>query len=105
VPDFVRRRRFRQAPSLFHWRYSNRLFKGIAWTGITLSTSILLGVFSAAPLGVAMLVWLILWLLYLSIVNVGQTCYSFGWEPMLLEAGWIVPRSIISTRRNQCPTP
>ena len=38
---------------------------------------------------------LLLWLLYHSIVNVGQQWYSFGWESQLLETGflaiWIVP--------------
>ncbi|MBV8927947.1 MAG: lipase maturation factor family protein, partial [Mycobacteriaceae bacterium] len=29
------------------------------------------------------------WLLYLSIVNVGQTWYSFGWESLLLETGFL----------------
>jgi hypothetical protein len=33
-------------------------------------------------------VWLALWVLYLSIVNVGQMFYGFGWESMLLEAGF-----------------
>ncbi len=39
-------------------------------------------------------IWLLLWALYLSIVNVGQTFYSFGWESLLLEAGFLagVPR-------------
>ncbi len=32
---------------------------------------------------------LTLWLLYHSIVNVGQTWYSFGWESQLLESGFI----------------
>jgi hypothetical protein len=36
-----------------------------------------------------MLVWLVLWVLYLSIVNVGQRFYSFGWESLLLEAGFL----------------
>jgi len=31
----------------------------------------------------------LLWLLYLSIVNVGQTFYSFGWESQLLETGFL----------------
>jgi hypothetical protein len=35
------------------------------------------------------LVWLLLWVLYLSIVNVGQTWYSFGWESLLLETGFL----------------
>ncbi|EUA16200.1 lipase maturation factor 1 domain protein [Mycobacterium xenopi 4042] len=37
----------------------------------------------------AMLMWLVLWVLYLSIVNVGQTWYSFGWESLLLETGFL----------------
>jgi hypothetical protein len=36
-----------------------------------------------------MLVWLVLWALYLSIVNVGQTFYGFGWESLLLEGGFL----------------
>ena len=43
-----------------------------------------------APLWVAMLMWLTLWVLYLSIVNVGQAWYSFGWESLLLETGFLV---------------
>jgi hypothetical protein len=35
------------------------------------------------------IVWAALWLLYLSFVNVGQTFYSFGWETLLLEAGFL----------------
>ena len=31
----------------------------------------------------------LLWLLYHSIVNIGQTWYSFGWESQLLESGFI----------------
>jgi hypothetical protein len=37
----------------------------------------------------AMLAWAVLWLLYLSIVNVGQTWYAFGWESLLLETGFL----------------
>jgi hypothetical protein len=35
-----------------------------------------------------MALWLVLWVLYLSIVNVGQQWYGFGWESLLLEAGF-----------------
>jgi Lipase maturation factor len=38
---------------------------------------------------VAVAVWLALWGLYLSVVNVGQTFYGFGWETLLLEAGFL----------------
>jgi hypothetical protein len=39
---------------------------------------------------VPLLVFLALWLLYMSIVNIGQTFYGFGWEMLLLEAGFTV---------------
>jgi lipase maturation factor 1 len=31
----------------------------------------------------------ILWILYHSIMNIGQTWYSFGWESQVLESGFI----------------
>lgn len=31
----------------------------------------------------------LLWILYMSIVNIGQTWYSFGWESQLLETGFL----------------
>jgi hypothetical protein len=34
--------------------------------------------------------WLALWFLYLSIVNVGQVFYAFGWESLLLEVGFLM---------------
>ncbi|MGH9466163.1 MAG: lipase maturation factor family protein, partial [Terriglobales bacterium] len=40
------------------------------------------------PLWVTLAMWLAMWALYLSIVNAGQTFYAFGWESMLLEAGF-----------------
>jgi hypothetical protein len=36
-----------------------------------------------------MLLWAVLWALYLSIVNVGQVWYGFGWESLLLETGFL----------------
>ncbi|MGY4644182.1 hypothetical protein ACVW07_002015 [Cellulomonas sp. URHB0016] len=36
-----------------------------------------------------MVAFLVLWGLYLSVVNVGQTFYGFGWESLLLEAGFL----------------
>ncbi|RMZ99295.1 Lipase maturation factor 1 [Brachionus plicatilis] len=35
------------------------------------------------------IILLIMWLLYHSIVNIGQTWYSFGWESQVLESGFI----------------
>lgn len=36
-----------------------------------------------------MVLWLVPWAMYLSIVNVGQTWYAFGWESLLLEVGFL----------------
>ena len=88
VPIFLKRSSFREAPSLFHWHYSDRLARGVATSGVILSVLALLGVSESGPLWVSMTVWLLLWALYLSIVNVGQRFYAFGWESMLLEAGF-----------------
>ncbi|MGH2371233.1 MAG: lipase maturation factor family protein, partial [Chloroflexota bacterium] len=89
VPEFTRAIPFRMSPSLFHWRYSDRILVAVAWTGIALSAITVAGVTESLPLPVAMLVWAVLWALYLSIVNVGQTFYAFGWETLLLEAGFL----------------
>ena len=89
IPEFVRRVPFRKSPSVFHWRYSDRLFAAVAVAGATLAAATVVGVTDWLPLPLALLVWILLWLLYLSIVNVGQRWYSFGWESLLLEAGFI----------------
>jgi hypothetical protein len=88
VPRFLELVPFREAPSLFHAHYSDRFFAAVAWLGIALSTLAVTGLSEAGPLWLSMLVWLTLWALYLSIVNVGQTFYEFGWESMLVEAGF-----------------
>jgi hypothetical protein len=87
VPEYVRRTRPRHTPSLFHWRYSDRLFATVSWSGAALALALVAGAGDAVPLPVSMLLWLVLWGLYLSIVNVGQTWYAFGWESLLLETG------------------
>jgi hypothetical protein len=60
----------------------------VAWIGIVLSLVALTGLSEQGPLWLSMLIWLLLWALYLSIVNVGQIFYGFGWESMLLEVGF-----------------
>jgi hypothetical protein len=90
IPRYLARQSFWRAPSLFHLRYSDRLFAGVSWLGAALSAGIVAGLADVAPLWAAMLMWLTLWALYLSIVNVGQTWYGFGWESLLLEAGFLM---------------
>ncbi|MEV6553953.1 lipase maturation factor family protein [Streptomyces sp. NPDC051597] len=89
VPRYVERVPFRRAPSVFHFRYSDRFFAAWAWAGVLVSAGLLAGVDGRVPLWGAMLLWLLPWALYLSIVNVGQTWYAFGWESLLLEVGFL----------------
>jgi hypothetical protein len=90
VPRYLAGRSFWRTPSLFHLRYSDRLFAGVSWLGAALSAAIVAGAAGAVPVWAAMLGWLALWVLYLSIVNVGQTWYGFGWESLLLETGFLM---------------
>ncbi|GGL65305.1 membrane protein [Streptomyces fumigatiscleroticus] len=89
VPRFVERVPFLRSPSLFHAHYSDRFFAACAWAGCAVSAALLAGADSLLPLWGAMLLWLVPWALYLSIVNVGQTWYAFGWESLLLEVGFV----------------
>ena len=89
VPHHLAYLPFRQAPSLFHLGYSDLRLRVVAGAGAVLSALLLIGVPQAAPLPVTMAAWLACWVLYLSIVNVGQTFYAFGWESLLLEAGFL----------------
>jgi Lipase maturation factor len=89
APRFLRLAPFRETPSLFHAHYSDRLLQVVAWTGMAVAALLLLGAPQAGPAWLPMLAWLALWALYLSIVNIGQTFYAFGWESLLLEAGFM----------------
>ncbi|MCB5180714.1 lipase maturation factor family protein [Streptomyces antimicrobicus] len=89
VPEYVRLVPFRRAPSLFQVRYCDGLFAGCAVLGAVGAAALAAGVGDLVPLGCAMALWALLWVLYLSIVNVGQTWYAFGWESLLLEVGFL----------------
>ena len=89
VPRFVERVPFRVMPSIFHLHYSDRVFAVFCWFGAALSAAVVAGALDVVPLWATMVSWLALWVLYLSIVNVGQRWYGFGWESLLLEAGFI----------------
>jgi lipase maturation factor len=80
---------FRRAPSLFHFGYSDRRLRVVSVVGAVVGVGLLIGVVQQLPLPLTMLAWFVLWVLYSSIVNVGGTFYSFGWETLLLEAGFL----------------
>jgi hypothetical protein len=89
APRLLAATTFWQSPSLFHLRYSDRLLAIVAWTGAVLAAAMVIGMPQAGPLPLTMLAWFALWALYQSIANVGGTFYSFGWESLLLEAGFL----------------
>ncbi|GAB3802392.1 lipase maturation factor family protein [Humibacter antri] len=88
APTFIRRMGDRLPPTLFRWRYSDRLLKWVTCVGALIAASLVAGLAQLAPSWAPMVAFLLIWLGYLSIVDVGQTFYSFGWESLLLEAGF-----------------
>jgi len=88
VPRFIEAVPFKRSPSIFYIHYSDRLMAMVASVGIALALTALLGASESGPPWLSMSVWLSLWVLHVSIVNVGQTFYGFGWESMLAEAGF-----------------
>jgi hypothetical protein len=72
---------FWRLPSLFWFTgASDAWLKGVCWTGAIVSLAVVFGVTNAGA-------QLFLWVLYLSIVHVGQIFYGYGWEMHLLETG------------------
>jgi hypothetical protein len=89
VPRFVSFVPFRASPSLFYAFPYDAAFRLAAWAGVALSVLAFTSLPSRAGSAPAAVVWVALWALYLSFVNVGQTFYGFGWETLLLEAGFL----------------
>jgi hypothetical protein len=69
-------------PTLFWFGISDNGLSIFAWIGFALSLVVLAGYANAIVLG-------ILWMMYLSIVHVGQIWYGYGWEIQLLETGFL----------------
>jgi len=89
VPFFLRNTSFWESPSLFVLHYSDGFAATLAWVGVACSALAVAGLSERFGTPVSMAVWGLMWLLYLSFVNVGQTWYSFGWETLLLETGFL----------------
>jgi len=91
APRFLRLvPRFLDAPTIFRWiGYSDAKLRALSGAGVATSAALLLGIPQAAPLPITMVAWFVLWAGYQSIVNIGGSFYSFGWETLLLEAGFL----------------
>src|SRR5687767_1175183 len=88
--------RFLDAPTVFRWiGYSDAKLRGLSALGMAIALALLLGLPQSSrlpvELGLALTIgaWLALWAMYQSIVNLGGSFYSFGWETLLLEAGFL----------------
>src|SRR5699024_10135354 len=88
VPRFVERAGSRAGPSLFRWRYSDRLLRVVCAVGVLAALAVIVGVAQAGRWWVPLVMFAVMYLLYLSIANLGQIFYGFGWESLLLEAGF-----------------
>lgn len=91
--EYLRRLRGSGMPTLFLWRrtpYSDRLLRGVCVLGVLLAASVVLGLPQAGPVWIPTAVFLAMWGLYLSVVNIGRRFYGFGWETLLLETGFVV---------------
>src|SRR4051812_37468053 len=74
VPRFIRYVPFRASPSLFFFAPTDAAFRIAAWCGVAVSVLLLAGVAQRYSVTAAV-AWALVWLLYLSFVNVGQTFY------------------------------
>ena len=73
---------FLRLPSLFWLGHSDAALLTAAWVGFVLSCVVVAGYANALLLAV-------LWVLYMSIVHVGQEWYGYGWEIQLTETGFL----------------
>jgi hypothetical protein len=69
-------------PTLFWFGISDSLLSILSWSGFALSLVVLAGYANALMLA-------LLWMMYMSIVHVGQIWYGYGWEIQLLETGFL----------------
>src|SRR5262252_4754763 len=89
VPLFIEQAPFAESPSIFDWFPKDFAFDLFGWIGITLALFALSGFSEKFGNLASAGTWSALWVIYLSYVNVGQNFYGFGWETMLLEAGFL----------------
>jgi hypothetical protein len=90
-------------PTLFRRvRYTDRRLVALCIGGMVVSLALVAGIPQLAPPWVPMLCFLALWLAYMSISSIGQTFYGFGWEMLLLEAGFLA--AFLGSRDQPPPT-
>lgn len=77
-------------PTLFRrLRYTDRRLEALCWAGVVVAATLVCGIPQLFSPWAPMACFLLLWLGYMSVVSIGQTFYAFGWEMLLLEAGFL----------------
>lgn len=79
---------FSASPSLFYLAPYDSVFRAAAWLGVALSVVMLTAWPQRTGRVAPAAIWALMWVIYLSFVNIGQTFYSFGWEILLCEVGF-----------------
>lgn len=77
-------------PSIFRWHYSDRWLRILCVVCIVIALALVTGFLQSGPPWAPMLAFLALWIVYLSILPIGQVFYGFGWELLLCEAGFLM---------------
>ena len=87
VQRFLERPYARSLPIVWRWvRYSDRRFRIMGWGGVVVSAALVAGLPQRGPWWLPAVCFLLLWLAYMSVSDVGQTFWAFGWESLLLES-------------------
>jgi len=73
---------FEALPMVFWINCSDTWLEVVPWIGVMLSCIMLAGYANAIMLTV-------MWILYMSIVHVGQDWYGYGWEIQMIETGFL----------------
>jgi hypothetical protein len=90
APRALASRALEGQPTIFRWHYSDRFLRILCLVCIAIALSLVAGLPQLGPPWVPMLAFLTLWIVYLSILPIGQVFYGFGWELLLCEAGFLV---------------
>ena len=98
VRRHLQRVSWKRSPTLLRIRCGDRWVVGASALGAFVGAAIVAGLVERAPIPVWIAAWLVMWAIYLSLVNAGQVFYGFGWETLLCEAGFLAtflgPRSV-----------
>ena len=89
-------------PSLFWVADSSLAFQVVCAVGIAIAVAVMLGATNAV-------LQLSLWVIQVSLVNVGQLFWGYGWETLLCEAGFLAIflcplRTVLPSRASRPPT-